>query len=655
MRVLKLLLVGLLETSRRTKLVLQVVSEIFVLFSCFILAMYLRLENFDFLNNKTVWMAFAISLPFTIATFFYLGFYRAVIRYITSRAARAILSGTAVSAVSLYVISQSLRLDVPRSVPFIYALLVMVSVGGLRFIARSIFRWEKTRLKSPVLIYGAGSAGRQLRMSLQFGSEYDPVVFVDDSPDLQGCEVGGIPVHSPENLEHLIEAYGIQAILLAIPSATRTERNAILNRLTPLPVSVQTIPGIADLVSGREKTTQLREVSVEDLLGRDPVQPRIDLLDRNIRDKVVLVTGAGGSIGSELCRQTLAQKPRALILYEISEFALYSIDQDLRRIAQEKSLDATIVALLGSVRDGARLSGILRCYGVQTIYHAAAYKHVPLVEDNVVEGIENNVFGTRRVLEEAIAAGVESFIMISTDKAVRPTNIMGATKRMAELICQAQAHRQSAMLISMVRFGNVLGSSGSVIPLFRRQIERGGPITVTHPDITRYFMTIPEAAQLVIQAGGMARGGEVFVLDMGEPVKILDLAKRMARLSGLKAIVIDSSRQPTTSEQQCDIEIIITQLRPGEKLYEELLIDECSICTDHPRILAASETYLLWEELERLLDDLERACTDFSIADIRRLLESAPIGYAPASEIVERVWCSSNTSSSAAELIVAEA
>ena len=629
----------LLFASRRTKRTLQVCFDLVVLTLCFVLAMFLRLDNFQFISDVNVWIAFFISLPLTILVFVRLGFYRAVIRYITSRAAGAVVVGAAVSALLLLTVGLTLRLPIPRSVPFIYALLLLVTVGGLRFLLRTIFRWEQARLKAPVLIYGAGSAGRQLKMSLQFGPEFDPVAFIDDSDELHEREIGGIPVYPPTELERLVADYGVEMVLLAIPSATRAERREILNRLAPLPVRVQTIPGISDLISGREKTSQLRQVSVEDLLGRDPVKPRPDLMNRDILDKVVMVTGAGGSIGSELCRQILTQKPKTLILFDIAEFALYAIDQDLRRIAREKRIDTAIVPLLGSVCDRTRLASILGTFAVETIYHAAAYKHVPLVEENVVEGIENNILGTRRVVEEALAAGVATFIMISTDKAVRPTNVMGATKRTAELICQAQALRQSTTRFSMVRFGNVLGSSGSVIPLFKSQIERGGPITVTHPEITRYFMTIPEAAQLVIQAGAMASGGEVFVLDMGDPVLILDLAKRMARLSGLKAVVVDPNHPKPEGDIEGDIEIVFSKLRPGEKLYEELLIDECATVTDHPRIRAATEVHLAWDELEPLLAALEDACIRLSVPDVRRLLKDAPIGYTPSDTIADRVWC----------------
>lgn len=644
-------LVGL---SRGHKRLIQLLTDAALIALSFLLAMVLRLDSGSFLSDPGNWALLAILIPASLFVFVRLGFYRAVVRYITSRAYVTMLLGVLASAVILVVAGWVVATPVPRSVPVIYALLALVFIGGLRFFMRRMLLLSMHRPKTLVLIYGAGAAGRQLHHSLVNGPEYLPVAFVDDDPALQGRIIGGCPVHSPTDLERLVGDYGAEILLLAMPTLTRAERAAILRRIGDLPVQIQTIPGMADIVSGRTRISEISDVPVEDLLGRDPVPPRPDLMDRDIRGRVVMVTGAGGSIGSELCRQIIGQGPARVVLFEISEYNLYAIDQELQALARRQDPPVEVVPLLGSVQNDGRVAAALKEYGVETIYHAAAYKHVPLVEGNVVEGIRNNVFGTQTLAEAAVKAGVRAFILISTDKAVRPTNVMGASKRMAELICQAMASRQKATRFSMVRFGNVLGSSGSVIPLFRGQIAAGGPITVTHPEITRYFMTIPEAAQLVIQAGAMSRGGDVFVLDMGEPVRIVDLAFRMAQLSGLKPFVLSpeaavlspeaahsalspeasilSPEAAASAGREGDIEIRFTGLRPGEKLYEELLIGSEAVGTDHPRILTATEAFLPPAMLFPLLDRLMQYCQARDIAAIRALLVEAPTGYGEARE-----------------------
>ncbi|MGJ0531806.1 polysaccharide biosynthesis protein [Methylocystis sp.] len=627
----------LFRLDRHYKHLIQIVVDGALLTVSFAVAMALRLDSFDFASDLGSWLAFLVVLPVTLVAFAKLGFHRAVIRYISSNALRLLLASLLLSAALLFVINQAFGLFVPRSVPFIYLLLAFLTVGGVRFVLRSIHRRRQYRLKKRVVIYGAGASGSQLLVALRQGTEYAPVAFVDDAPTIQGRVIGGYEVYPTSALQELIENEQVEVVLLAIPSATRAQRKSIIDRLEKLNTRIQTIPGIADLVSGRATVGQVRDVAIEDLLGRDPVAPEHRLMDANIRGKAVLVSGAGGSIGSELCRQILRQRPSALVLFEISEFALYTIHQELLDILRRERIDVELAPLLGSVQDQSRVEAALRRYNVATIYHAAAYKHVPMVEHNVAEGVRNNVFGTLALARAAIGAGVGAFILVSTDKAVRPTNVMGATKRMAELVCQAFAREQSGTLFSMVRFGNVLGSSGSVIPLFRRQIEAGGPLTVTHREITRYFMLIPEAAQLVIQAGAMARGGDVFVLDMGEPVRIVDLAERMARLSGLKSVVVDPAR-PETKSDDSDIEITFSQLRPGEKLYEELLIGENAATTSHPRILTATEVALDWSELAPLLDRLLEACAAQSIPEICALLRSAPTGYSPTDGIADLVW-----------------
>ncbi|WP_412767129.1 polysaccharide biosynthesis protein [Dasania phycosphaerae] len=484
--------------------------------------------------------------------------------------------------------------------------------------------------KEKVIIYGAGTSGLQLANALFQGQDYQPVAYVDSNQALQGSVLQGLRVYKPSKLERLIRKHGVTKLLLAMGHATRAERAEILRSIEPLAIQVQTIPDMADVVSGRAKIEEIKDIELEDLLGRDPIAPNNELLDAIIKGKVVMVTGAGGSIGSELCRQIIEHEPKVLLLFELSEFNLYAIHNELTNIISDKALAVEIKPIVGSVQRDHRLQVIMSSFGVQTVYHAAAYKHVPLVEHNVVEGVRNNVFGTWYAAEAAVKAKVETFVLISTDKAVRPTNVMGASKRMAELVLQGMAERQSVTRFSMVRFGNVLGSSGSVVPLFREQIKNHGPVTVTHKDIIRYFMTIPEAAQLVLQAGTMGKGGDVFVLDMGEQVKIADLAKKMIRLMGLE---VRSEKNPDG-----DIEIVYTGLRPGEKLFEELLIGDNPQGTEHPRIMKAQERSLPWSEVELILDQLDHCCHDFDCEKVRAILEAAPLGFAPNNAIDDLVW-----------------
>lgn len=619
----------LLGLPRGQKRALQVFADVLLLAFSYFAAMFLRFGHFGFLAEPGVWLAFGGALPVSLAVFIKLGFYRAVIRYVTLRAVRTVVTGLALSALVMALISAWAELPVPATVPVIYALIALATVGGVRFGFRGLFQRTHSRDKLRVIIYGAGQSGRQTAQSLISGQDYNPVAFVDDNPDLWGAQVMGIRVFASEELGSLVEDYHVKTLLLAIPSATPGVRARILRRLEELPLHVQTIPDMAQILRGRYRSGEVTEVPVEDLLGRDIVPPDPALMGADIRGKVVMVTGGAGSIGAELCRQIIGQAPAELIVLDHSEYALYACGNELRQICARNGYQVRITQMLCSVMEGRALEGVLRNRGVSTIYHAAAYKHVPLLEDNALRGLANNVFGTLRCIRAAAAAGVESFILISTDKAVRPANVMGASKRIAELICQAEAQSSSAMRVSMVRFGNVLASSGSVVPLFRQQILSGGPVTVTDPEITRYFMTIPEAAQLVIQAGAMARGGEVFLLDMGEPVKIVELASRMIRLSGYQPLICSGAEDLETLSPG-NIAIIFTKLRKGEKLYEELLVDACSERTRHPRIRSASEAALKPEAMESLLRDLRRCCDNDDEAGLRHLLEAAPaIGYAP--------------------------
>ncbi len=620
----------LMGLHRNTKRIISMLADCCILFNAWLGAYYLRFDNFAVLSDEAFVLSFLAVAFFTLIVFRILGLYRAVVRYIGLRSMLTVAVGTIISGVLLRMATDANAVLYSASVNLNYIFFSFVGIGGSRLLLREIVSVGGRHAHHKVLIYGAGASGRQLLLALASSVEYRAVAFVDDDPSLKGVMIKDVKVYSPDCITDVVAKYGISKILLAVPSTSRTVRAELIQRLEPLGLPVLTIPGMADLVDGKMKIDELQDVKIEDLLGRDAVTPIPSLLTANITGKVVMVTGAGGSIGSELCRQIILQSPLKLVLFEASEFSLYEIDKELSSTITNRQLDVQLLPTLGTVMDQQRLQGIMQSYQVHTVYHAAAYKHVPLVEFNVIEGLRNNLFGTWHTAEAAIASGVETFVLISTDKAVRPTNVMGTTKRLAELTLQALAKRQQNTRFCMVRFGNVLGSSGSVVPLFRKQIKKGGPITLTHEDITRYFMTIPEAAQLVIQAGAMGEGGDVFVLDMGEPVKIYDLARKMVHLTGLE---IKNKQNP-----QGDIEIKITGLRPGEKLYEELLIGEDEKPTRHPRIKAANEVCLNWTDMQALLSELSEAALNYDLTKIRALMLSAPTGFNPTDGICDLVW-----------------
>lgn len=595
------------------------------------------------------WYLFAVAPIIAVPIFVKLGLYRAIIRYIEVRALWTIIQAVTLYAlVFAFVLYESGIKGIPRTVSPLNWLNMMLLVGSSRFFARWWLGETYYRLgggrnqteyrKKNVVIYGAGSAGVQLASALAHGREFRPVAFIDDDELLHKQKVNGLRIYPSDSLSYLIDRHKVSDVLLAIPSATRARKGEIIKSIEPFAVHIMSIPSLADIALGKITFDTLQEVDISDLLGRDPVEPDCSLLSANTTGKVVMVTGAGGSIGSELCRQIIRLQPVSLILFESCEYALYAIEKELNHFltqtgSHQNFKEIEIIAVLGSVTDGERVEKITKAFNVQTIYHAAAYKHVPMVEKNPGEAVRNNIFGTLRAAQAALTAGVETFVLISTDKAVRPTNTMGATKRFAELILQAlslNVSEESRTRFTMVRFGNVLGSSGSVVPLFREQIARGGPVTVTDPDIIRYFMTIPEAAQLVIQAGAMGQGGDVFVLDMGEPIRILDLAERMIRLSGLE---IKDAGHPGG-----EIEIKFTGLRPGEKLYEELLIGDNVSKTSHPRIMRAEEHVLPWKQLEKMLQLLQCAVKDDDFARVREILTSAVSGFAPQCEIDDVLW-----------------
>ena len=623
----------LFKAPRPFKRVITIFADLFFVFIAFWAAMLVKVDALAIFSNSHYWLLLFCLMPFTLLINVKLGLYRAVIRFIGSKAAKTIGLAVILSSLTLTSLSLYLPGDFPRTVPFVFAAFLMILISGSRFAVRAALS-SKNKTKEPVIIFGAGSAGRQLARSLIQGNEYFPIAFIDDDKRIQKSIIHSITVFSRSELSELINKHSVKRVLLAIPQKNKKRVANILNKLENISVEILSIPGSADLVSGHAKIDELQEVSIADLLGRNSVKPNNDLLKADIYNKVIMITGAGGSIGSELCRQILNQRPKKIVLLELSEFALYSINGELQKMAKRLDYDLRIIPLLGSVQHKGRLLTVMRSFGVQTIYHAAAYKHVPVVEHNVIEGVRNNIFGTLFVAEAAIEAQVETFVLISTDKAVRPTNVMGTTKRMAELVLQALADQtrsaKGKTRFCMVRFGNVLGSSGSVVPLFKEQIKSGGPVTVTHPDITRFFMTIPEASQLVIQAGAMGKGGDVFVLDMGDPVNISDLAAKMVRLSGL---TVSDKLNPDG-----DIVIEYTGLRPGEKLFEELLIGDDVTQTEHRRILSAHETWLPWPQLEKILIKLDEACHQFDHEEIRRLLLHAPTGFVPKDGIGDLVW-----------------
>ncbi|MQT29085.1 NAD-dependent epimerase/dehydratase family protein [Pseudomonas helleri] len=649
----------LLNMSRRQKRAIQVITDTALVWLALWLAFVVRLGIDDMINPVTahVWLFVAAPLV-AIPLFIRFGMYRAVMRYFGNDALIAIIKAVSLSALILAVVVYWYSNHdnvVPRSIIFNYWWLSLIMLGGLRLAMRQYFLgdWFAAAQHVPftsrddglprVAIYGAGAAGNQLVAALRMGRLMRPVAFIDDDDSIADRIISGLQVFKAENIQKMIDRTGAQELLLAIPSSSRARRREILGLLEGFPLHVRSVPGFMDLASGRVKVDDIQEVDIADLLGRDAVPAQAELLEHCIQGKCVLVTGAGGSIGSELCRQILSLKPTTLLLFEHGEFNLYSILGELEQRVKCESLMVRVLPILGSVRNPQKLLDVMKTWHVDTVYHAAAYKHVPMVEHNVAEGVQNNVMGTLYTAQAALQSGVANFVLISTDKAVRPTNVMGSTKRLAEMTLQAlsqeiapalfgdsaKVSRVNKTRFTMVRFGNVLGSSGSVIPLFHKQIKAGGPLTVTHPKITRYFMTIPEAAQLVIQAGSMGQGGDVFVLDMGEPVRIVELAEKMIHLSGLSV----------RSEKNVhgDITIEFSGLRPGEKLYEELLIGDNVAATQHPMIMRANEDMLSWDELKDRLTQLMDAVRQDDYVLVRQILSNTVSGYSPEGDIVDWV------------------
>lgn len=648
---------SLQSLPRHRKRLLQVITDVVLIWFALWLAFVVRLGFDEIINplGPHRWL-FAAAPIVAIPLFIRCGMYRAVMRYFGNDALIAIIKAVTLSSLILGCLVYwygNQGAVIPRSIIFNYWWLSVIMIGGLRLAMRQYFLgdWFTAALHVPfasrddglsrVAIYGAGAAGNQLVAALRVGKMMRPVAFIDDDASISGRTISGLQVYKPQDIQKMLDSTGAHQVLLAVPSVSRARRREILSFLEQYPMHVRSVPGFMDLASGRVRVTDLQEVDIADLLGRDAVPAQDDLLEHCIAGNTVLVTGAGGSIGSELCRQILGLKPKTLLLFEHSEFNLYAISSELDRRVSREALPLRIIPILGSVRDATKIEEVMATWDVQTVYHAAAYKHVPMVEHNIAEGFFNNVIGTLNTAQAAVKAGVANFVLISTDKAVRPTNVMGSTKRMAELTLQALSKEKAPQLFgddtgmvtqnttrfTMVRFGNVLGSSGSVIPLFHHQIQSGGPITVTHPNMTRYFMTIPEAAQLVIQAGSMGKGGDVFVLDMGPPVKIVELAEKMVNLSGLS---LRSEHNP-----HGDIAIEFTGLRPGEKLYEELLIGDGVEATQHPMIMSAHEDFIPWSELRTHLENLSAAVALDDYVRVRQLLREVVSGYSPEGDIVD--------------------
>ncbi|MDB0007356.1 polysaccharide biosynthesis protein [Flavobacteriales bacterium] len=612
----------LTNLSRRQKQALMIMSDVIILLLAIWLSFALRLGVLwpdKILSN--LWIFLIIPLV-SIPLFIRFGLYKSVLKFMGTKV--IVTAFQSITITSLFVGFAMMifrEADMPRTVILIFWFVSSILIIIMRFLYKGyLYSWDNfVNDRKPTIIYGAGSAGAQIVESLRKNHEYAPIAFIDDEKSKQGTFINFTRIHPFSDLKDIIRKRKVKAILLAIPSLSEQRKRDLLKKLSKYPVEVKLLPSLSEIVSGRVSIENIRHVQVEDILGRTPVKPKTSLLKKNITGKNVLVTGAGGSIGSELCRQILKLKPNKIVLFEHSEFNLYSIDYELTSLGEK---NCEIIPVLADVKSINKVENAIKENKIDTIYHAAAYKHVPMVEKNTVEGVFNNVMGTYNVAVCARDNNIENMVLISTDKAVRPTNVMGASKRFSELVLQALNSEESNTCFSMVRFGNVLDSAGSVVPLFRRQIKEGGPVTVTHAKVTRYFMSIPEAVQLVLQAGAMAKGGDVFVLDMGEPVRILDLAHRMINLSGLSPI--------TSENPEGDIKIKFTGLREGEKLYEELLIGKDVVQSKHPQIMQANEDFLSWQKVSSLIEDIKTNHEKLDDDSMRNVLIENVEGYKPA-------------------------
>ena len=628
----------LFASSRHWKqVILLVLDACFISFAIW-LAVIIRWNSISYTFATNDFATIAITLMLSIIVFLRIGLYRAIVRFMGQQAILSIIKGVTLSSLILAVVAFLLRSDMPRSVPLIYWAIALILIGGSRLLVRSLYQNLVLSTGERVIIYGAGASGRQLLTTLSINGEYRPSAFVDNNEQLVDSVVNGLSVYHPDQLPTLIDRFDIRYIFLALPSVAIGRRKAIIDQLESLPVYIKTVPSFDDLLAGTATIDQLLDIDLADLLGREVVPPDPQLIAQCIEDKTVMVTGAGGSIGLELCQQIIRCQPRELILFDISEYALYQAEKELRQQIAFQQLDCQVVSLLGTVQDEQQLTEIFKTFAVDTVYHAAAYKHVSMVENNIAAGVRNNVFGTLASGRAATTAGVETFVLVSTDKAVRPAGVMGASKRLAELVLQALAQKYPNTRYCTVRFGNVLGSSGSVVPLFRQQIRDGGPVTVTHKEASRFFMTISEAAQLVLQAGALAKGGDVFVLDMGEPVKILDIAKHMIRLTGANVSMATGVSTHHTTPPNGSIPIHFCGLRPGEKLHEELVLGNNITGTTHPKIMQAEEELLSEAVIDKYLSQLEQACTRNDCIAIYHILLDAVSGFNASDGVSDSVW-----------------
>jgi FlaA1/EpsC-like NDP-sugar epimerase len=625
------LLLYMIGLSRIKKQIFQIFCDVIFFLTSFLLALVIQNEPIIDFMSANVWFILTLAIIVNLSTFSILGLYRTVIRYISTESIKYVGIGILNSAVCIFIFSQILEIKISINIILVFCLLLFLLSFGTRTFLKQIYTNSLQKNKKSIAIYGAGNAGLQILNAISGGSDYSTKIFIDDNENLIGRRISGINVYSMSQAEKIFSKNYIDVLLIAIPNLSQEVKKRILNQVQKYPMQIKVIPSFKDLIEGTIEVNDLKTLSIIDLLGRDIVKPDLKLMSKNINNKVVLVTGAGGSIGSEICRQSLKYAPKKLILLDISEAAIFSIHQEIIQLSKIQKTQIEVLPLICSVQNKQKIRKILEKFDVETIFHSAAYKHVPLVESNVVEAVKNNIFGTKSLGEMAIKAKVKNFILISSDKAVRPTNFMGATKRFSEVICQNLA-TQKITNFSMVRFGNVIGSSGSVIPHFNNQIDKGGPVTVTHNDITRFFMTIPEAAQLVIQASSMSSGNDIFILDMGKPVKIIDLAFKMIHLRGLKPFLENSYE-----EISGDIGIKISGLRPGEKLYEELLISENSIETNHPKIFKEKLSYMDATELDNLIVALSEACKINDINKIREVFSHPKIMMDHSGEIIDQM------------------
>ena len=628
-------LLKIFNLSRFQKTCVQILTDVILIAFSLFLSLLIRLDDIQVIINKDHWFILIFLIPITILINSRLGFYQSIIRYVSDKF--FITAGFAIclSAISMFLGSEIFQIFIPRSIPFIYFNFLFILTISIRYFLKSMFLNYNFDQRKPMAIYGAGDAGIRLLNSLHNSLEFQPLMFLDDDNKLTNKTINGIKVNQFDKSIHLLKKLNIKLILLALPSVSITSRAIIINRLEKYNIEVKTIPSMTDLINGRAEITDFFNITIKDILERDEIPSKTNLMKSNIFQKIVLVTGGGGSIGSELCNQILKIKPKIIIYLDNSEYALYKVNNEIQSYISINNLNIKAFPILGSVQDKKFLKNLFNKYKIQTIYHTAAYKHVPLVEQNIIEGLKNNIFGTKIIAELAIINKVETFMLISSDKAVRPTNYMGASKRLAELICQNFSENQNDTVFCIVRFGNVIGSSGSVIPLFEKQIKNNGPVTVTHKEVTRFFMTIKEAVGLVIQAGAMSKNGDLFILDMGKPIKILHLAEKMIRLYGKIPLINYSYQSNPTSKNV--IEIKLTGLRPGEKIYEELLIDNNSLPTKHPRILRARERSIDRQRLTILLDNLNQFSKNEDLKNIKLLLEKAEIGFNTSKRISDLV------------------